>query len=258
VKRWLVALAFAFALGDAQAGRTCEAHPPTEVQMVQGLELAQRTAQALDASGARVVALARAGQDLSAYGLRWSHFGFAYFDERAQAWRVVHKLNRCGTATASLYRQGLAEFFMDDPWRYEAAFVVLSPAAQQALAPVLADDSRVAAMHEPAYNMVAYAWGTRYQQSNQWALETLAMAMAPRATDRERAQGWLKSEGYLPDILRLDAFTRLGAELTRANIAFDDHPPSQRFAGRISTVTVDSVFAFLRTAGLGGEPQVVR
>ncbi|KAB2899078.1 MAG: DUF2145 domain-containing protein, partial [Burkholderiaceae bacterium] len=38
----------------------------------------QRTARALDASGAQVVVLGRAGQDLSKYGLRYSHLGWAY------------------------------------------------------------------------------------------------------------------------------------------------------------------------------------
>ena len=42
------------------------------------MTLAQHTAARLDASGAQVVALARIGQNLSEYGLRYSHFGFAY------------------------------------------------------------------------------------------------------------------------------------------------------------------------------------
>jgi len=40
--------------------------------------------------------------------------------------------------------------------------------------------------------------------------------------------------------------------MTRANVAFDDHPNEQRFTNRIETVTVDSVFAWLARAGLGG------
>ena len=74
-------------------------------QVEQGLGLAQATLQALDASGAEVVLLARAGQDLSKYGLRWSHLGFAYRQDGV--WRVLHKLNHCGTDESALYRQGL-------------------------------------------------------------------------------------------------------------------------------------------------------
>ena len=103
--------------------------------------------------------------------------------------------------------------------------------------------------------MVSYAWGQKYQQSNQWALETLAAAMEP-ATIRSRAQAqaWLQFKGYTPTTLRLGALTRLGARVGSAHIAFDDHPGEKRFADRIETVTVDSVFAWLPRAGLGVAP----
>jgi hypothetical protein len=251
------ALALA-AAAAAHAGQTCAPHKPSAAAITQALNLAQRTRDALDTSAAKVVLIARAGQDLGAYGLRYSHLGYAYRDERTQAWRIVHKLNHCGTNRSALYRQGLADFFMDQPWRYEAGVVVPSPAVQDALLPLLQDNARAAVLNTPAYNMVAYPWSQRYQQSNQWALETLAMAMQPSATMRVQAQSWLRALGYQPTTLHLSAFKRLGADLGAANVAFDDHPNSRRFAGRIDTVTVDSVFAFVRSAGLAAEPLVVR
>ncbi len=245
------------ASGPAQAGRSCEARLPSAASITRGMALAERTAQALDATGAGVVVLARAGQDLSAYGLRYSHLGFAYRTEQG-AWRVVHKLNTCSTAVADIYRQGLGEFFNDDPFDYAAAFVVLAPAVQARLLPLLQDNAQVALLHEPAYNLVAYPWSQQYQQSNQWAIETLALAQEPSATTRARAQAWLQFKGYQPTTLRLGAFTRLGARMTAANVAFDDHPNSKRFADRIETVTADSVFAWLQSAGLGNGVQELR
>ena len=88
---------------NAHAGRSCEQHRPDVASIVKGMQLAERTAKELDASGARVVLLARAGQDLGKYGLRYSHMGLAYKTE-AGSWRVVHKLNQCGTAVAAIYR----------------------------------------------------------------------------------------------------------------------------------------------------------
>jgi hypothetical protein len=257
------ALVLVFALAAAttvQAGRPCDESPQRVVDVERGLALAQRTAQRLDATGAQVVVLTRAGQDLSRYGLAWSHFGFAYREgDGSQAhWRVVHKLNHCGTARAALYRQGLAEFFLDKPFRYEAAYATLSADAQSRLLPLLRDNARVDDWHEPRYNMVAYPWSTRYQQSNQWALETLAGAMDAAAADRRRAQAWLQLRGYEPTTLRIDPLTRLGGRLTRANIAFDDHPNHQRFVDRIDTVTADSVLAWLVRSGLGERPVIVR
>lgn len=266
----LHALALAAALvaaGGAQAGRACDEAPLSASAVERGMALAQRTQAALDASGATVVLLARAGQDLSAYQLRWSHLGLAYRDGAAAdgPWRVLHKLNHCGTAEAALYRQGLGPFFLDSPFRYEAAFVALDAGLAAQLRPLLQDNARGSRLHEPRYNMLAYPWATRYQQSNQWAIETLAMvalaaegaAPEPLVT-RRQAQGWLQAHEYQPTVLTLGALTRLGARATRANVAFDDHPNDQRFADRIATVTVDSVFTWLSRAGLGGAVVEVR
>ena len=123
---------------------------------------------------------------------------------------------------------------------------------------MLADNAWVTRLDAPAYNMVAYPWSDRYQQSNQWALETLALAEDPAAATRERAQAWLRLHGYEPTTLRLSVFKRLGARLVSANVAFDDHPNEKRFSDRIETVTVDSVFRWLERDGLGGTVQVIR
>jgi hypothetical protein len=235
----------------AHAGRPCEEQPPDVSSVERGMAIATATASRLDASGAQVVVLARAGQDLSRHGLRWSHLGFAY-RERPGVWRVVHKLNHCGSATAAVYRQGLGEFFLDRPHRYEAAYAVLAPHVQARLLPLLADNARVAAWHIERYSMVAYPWAQTYQQSNQWAIETLAGAMAPEAATRRQAQAWLQLQDYRPTTLRLGPLTRLGGRMTAANIAFDDHPNERRFSDRIDTVTVDSVFEWLERSGLGG------
>jgi hypothetical protein len=125
---WLtlvLAAAMVLAAPAARAGRSCEAHALTPQSVARGLQLAQRTQQALDASGAQVVLLARAGQDLSRYGVRWSHLGIAYRQPDAASpggsvWRVLHKLNQCGSAEAAVYRQGLGDFFLDDLWRFES------------------------------------------------------------------------------------------------------------------------------------------
>jgi hypothetical protein len=240
----------------AHAGRTCENKPPRAEAVAASMTLAEHTAARLDASGAQVVVLARAGQNLGAYGLRYSHLGFAYRD--GNTWRVVHKLNQCGTAHASLYRQGLGEFFLDDLYQYEAGFVVPTPEVQAQLLPVLRDNARAAALDTPAYSMVAYPWAQTYQQSNQWAIETLAMAEDPAVHTRAQAQAWLQQRAYTPTTLHVSALERLGARMTAANIAFDDHPNAKRYTDRIETVTVDSVFVWLRQSGLGGAPVVVR
>lgn len=267
-RRWLRALLLAWVcLGPAlvHAGRTCEAKPAQAQSIERAMNLAVTTARALDATGAQVVVLARVGQDLRKYGLRYSHLGLAYLEQPSVPetgvpgrWRVVHKLNQCGSALADVYRQGLGEFFMDDLFDYEAGVAVLSPKVQAKLLPFLKDDQRLLQLHQPAYNMLAYPWSQRYQQSNQWALETLALSLYPASRDRERVQAWLKLGGYEPTTLNIGAFTRLGARAGTANIAFDDHPNDKRYADRIETVTVDSVFQWLRRSSFAASTLKIR
>jgi len=260
IRRLALGAALLAAAATADAGRSCERKAPSARAVAQAMQLAERTAARLSQSGASVVVIARAGQNLSEYGLRYSHLGFAYRegDGSSAVWRVVHKLNQCGTARATLYRQGLGEFFLDDLWQYEAAIVVLAPEAQAHLRAALVDNGVVARLDTPAYSMVAYPWSERYQQSNQWAIETLAMVEEPAASTRQRAQAWLRLRGYEPTTLHLGALQRLGARVASANVAFDDHPDEKRFADRIETVTVDSVFRWLERDGLGGPVQVIR
>jgi hypothetical protein len=248
------------ALPTAHAGRTCENALLTAQSITQGMALAERTATALDAefarSGARVVVLGRAGQDLSRYGLRYSHLGWAYKTPEGP-WRVLHKLNSCGTDTGSLYRQGLGEFFLDNPWRYQAVWSVPLPPLQAPLHALLVDPVRSVQLNTRPYSTVSYAWSTRYQQSNQWALETLASAAEPGVQSREQAQAWLRFKDYRPSTLRIGALTRLGGRISAANVAFDDHPNAKRFSDRIETVTVDSVLDWLVRSGLGSAPQTL-
>ena len=255
-RRLVAAALLVVAAATAQAGQDCEDKAPDARAVARGLALASRVNQHLDASGAQVVLIARAGQDLRAYGQRYSHLGFAYRDPAG--WRVVHKLNACGTDTAAIFRQGLGEFFLDDPFDHEAGIVVPRPDVQGRLLAVLRDNGQVARLHEPAYSMLAYPWARTYQQSNQWALETLAMSEDPDARTRDRAQAWLRLKDYRPATVRLGTLERLGARATRANIAFDDHPDRLRYSGRIVTVTADSVFLWLERSGLGARPVAVR
>ncbi|MEG0199534.1 MAG: DUF2145 domain-containing protein [Comamonas sp.] len=247
--------------GSAQAGRSCENKPLTADVMAKGLNLALRTSQALDAefkkNGTQVVLLARQGQDLSKYELQYSHYGWAYKSAEGP-WRVAHKLNECGTAGGHVYRQGLGEFFLDDLWRYEAVIQVPTPEVQQALLKFLTAPTVLRLQSEP-YSMISYVWGLKYQQSNQWATETLAAAMEPAAIqNRAQAQTWLQARGYEPSTLIIRAFSRLGGRMTAANIAFDDHPNDKRYASRIETVTVDSVTQWLQRTQLAAPVRTVQ
>ena len=247
-----VCLLLAIVPGLAQAGRSCEEWTPDARVVQQALGLAFEAQQKLNASGAEVALIARAGQNLSRYGVRYSHLGFVWRDHPKGNWRVTHELNECGTPTSEIYDEGLGNFFLDDLWKMEAVILIPGASTQQRLASIFKARHHLA-FHEARYNMVAYAYSTKYQNSNQWALEVFAAAEARDAViySREQAQQWLKFAGYQPTELKLDALRRLGARVTKTNVAFDDHPSELRWSDRIRTVTVDSVFNFVASRDAG-------
>jgi hypothetical protein len=253
----LLALAGVLCAGAAHAGTACEEKKPDAAAFIQGMQLAERTRATLEASDAQVVLIARAGQDLSKYGLRYSHMAYAWRDHPQGRWSVVHELNQCGTAESSLFNEGLGNFFQD-LHAYEARLVLPSPEVQQRLAAMLATRTPQR-LHSPRYNMLAYPFSTAYQNSNQWLLESWAAAMSEfPVTDRAQAQAWLKLANYQPITLDIPAATRLGARMFRANIAFDDQPFDRRMAGHIDTVTVESVLRFVRQVDPGSRDITMR
>ena len=242
----------------AQAGQPCENKPLAPHEIVLSMDLAQRTVAALDASGAQVALVSRAGQDLSKYGLRYSHMGIVVRDHPAGRWTVVHALNDCGTAVSGLYNEGMGNFFLTDLYRLEAQLVIPGPETQAKLAKLVATRTPLR-LHEPRYNMLSYVYSTQYQNSNQWVLETIAAALAPngQVEPRAEAQSWLRSRGFQPPTIEIPAAVRLGARMFRANVAFDDHPFDRRMAGQIDTVTTDAVLRLMRMVDPNARTQIV-
>src|SRR5713226_3155735 len=159
---------------------------------------------------------------------------------------MVHELNRCATASSAVFDEGLGNFFLDDPFAYEALLLFPSRDTQEKLAHLLSS-MLPGQFHQQAYSMIANPWSTRYQNSNQWMLELLAAALAPGGTVSTRAQvqQWLRQHGYIPSEVHVSALQRLGERVFSANVQFDDHLLADRIAGRYQVVTVESVVRFL-------------
>ena len=232
----------------AHAGQACSDKPLSIENLRLGTNTAINVQRALDSSKATVAMVARVGMDLSEYNIRYTHAGLVYREKPSEPWRIAHLLNACGSAVSDLWHEGLGNFFLDDLHSYEA-ILMLPPNAdvEQRLLKALTSTTAIRAVHNPAYSMVAYPFSLKYQNSNDWVLETLAIALSTDAqiTNRTQAQAWLKLAGYEPSEMRITAGKRLGARMFKANVAFDDHPNELRFADRIQTVTVDSLVNFL-------------
>jgi len=251
---------FGLMAAPATAGQGCSDTAISIDILTKAMGTAQRVAAVLDPLDTNVVVLGRMGQDLSEYGLRYSHAGFAFRDKPGAPWRIAHLLNECGTATSDLWYEGLGNFFLDDMFRFDALVMTPPKAVAEALLPRLQQAQSLRSVFNGRYNMVSFPFSTRYQNSNAWVLETIAGAVAKDADirTREQAQAWLKMADYRPSIMQIGAFKRLGGRMFKANVAFDDHPDDQRYAGQISVVTVDSLQDFLMARKDGWTVQEVK
>lgn len=259
--RRFIALLFCLWLlpAPAFAGTACSDKPQTAETVRKAFQLAIKTREALDASGAQVALVARVGQDLSRYKLRYSHMAFVWRDHPQGRWLVIHELNQCGTAQSTLYNEGLANFFFDDMFAWDALILTPSPEVQARIADKLGRPEVLQGLHESHYNMLAYPFSTQYQNSNQWVLEVLADAMSEvPQVDRAAEQAWLKQAGYKPSMLQIPALQRLGGRMFRANVAFDDHPGNDRWQGKIEVSTVESVTDFVRQRDPGSGVQELK
>lgn len=246
MKRILVFLICCWLL-PAAAGTACSEKAPAAETVQKAFQLAVKTRDALEATGAQVALVARVGQDLSKYNLRFSHMAFVWRDHPQGKWLVIHELNQCGTAESALYNEGLANFFFDDMFAWDALIITPSPELQAKIVKRLKNPHQLESMHEARYNMVAYPFSTQYQNSNQWVLEILADVMRnAEQTNRAQSQTWLKQNGYKPSMLHIMALQRLAGRMFKANVAFDDHPNGDRYAGKIEVVSVDSVADFMK------------
>lgn len=249
-RTWTCVLLAALLPLAAWAGRTCEETPVTPQAMGKALRLAQYVRDTLDGAQADAAVLGRIGSDLSKYGLRYTHAGLAYRAERDGAWTVLHKLNHCGSEDADLFRQGLANFLLDDPHEYRVLILVPQERVQGRWATAATGEAGLG-LHQRRYSLIAHPYGTRYQNSNGWLLELLASADAESPlVSRETAQAHLRRTAYRPSVVRIDPLARLGASLFKANVAFSDHPMSERVAGRYSVVSVESIADYLDRRGL--------
>jgi hypothetical protein len=246
----LAAAILAGAATSALAGASCEQREIKAPELRSAINMAERTYKYLEQSGASLAIIARVGSDLSEHGLRYTHAGAVLRDHPAGKWMFVHLLNECGADTSGIYDEGLVNFYLDDLFAFEGVVLIPTPELQQRLTTILAGP-RATQLHNPVYSMIARPTSTKYQNSNQWLLETIAMAQAPEGAihTREQAQQYYASRGYVADTVRIGDFQRLGAGFTRANVRFDDHTAEESANRRYEVVSVRSLARYLETSG---------
>lgn len=254
-------LAAVCAWAPALAGQDCgERAAPTPQALARGLELGQRVRDQLEKSGAAAALVARVGLNLSEYGQRYTHMGVAVRDHVRRRWQVLHLFNPCGKAESEITVQPLEQFFEVDLFEYEALVATPAYAVQAALRGAFMNPATTRALHKPAYNMIAHPFNTRFQNSNQWILEMLALVLDRSGSiqDRVAAQAWLQRSGYEPGSIRISNLRRSGARLFSPHVSFADHTQEEFEKQTYLVITVDSIVRFLASQDPGLAQKSVR
>jgi len=213
----------------------------------------------LERGGEDVALIARAGLDLSRFGLLYSHAGIALRDNPAGPWAVRQLYYACDQSRPRLFDQGIAGFALGaETPRHGHVTLLFPPAPAGAqLARAALDKRQALALLGARYSADAYAFGTRYQNCNQWVAELLASAWdAAHAGDvapasRARAQAWLRAQGYEAGPVRIPSHWMMFAGQFVPLVHVDDHPLDDVYALALRVSVPDAIEAFVRRAAPG-------
>ncbi len=237
-----------FLCASAHAGQDCgERAAPTPQALAQGFALGERVRDQLERSGASAALVARVGLNLSEFGQHYTHMGVAVRDHVRRRWQVLHLFNPCGKGESEISVQALEQFYEVDLFERQALVLTPGYAQQAAIREAFMNPATTRALHKPAYNMISHPFSTSFQNSNQWILEMLALALdrSGGIRDRAAAQAWLQRAGFEPGTIRISNLRRTGARLFSAHVSFADHTQEEYEKQTYFVVTVDAIVRFL-------------
>jgi hypothetical protein len=214
------------------------------------LRFAGAVRQELARSGQPVALISRAGLDLSRFGLLYSHSGVALKDAD-NAWTVRQLYYACDESRPRLFDQGVAGFALgaDAPGAGHVSLVFLDAADGAQLARAAEDKHLALGLLAGQYSANAYAFGTRYQNCNQWVAEILASAWGQldgSDKPRERAQDWLRAQGYSAGPVKVPSHWLMFAGQFVPLLHVGDHPLDDVYALALRVSVPASIEDFVR------------
>ena len=228
---------------DLMAGRSCVERKITPAQMQKASDMAVKLYNYLENSDANVALLARVGADLREYDLKYSHMAIALRNHPKGRWFVVHELNQCSTDISQIYDEGLVNFFLDDPYMYDSMVVIPSVEIQDDIYDFI-DYHGARKVHNKKYSMISNPYSMKYQNSNEFILSILLAAMHTKTSSDYSAENMIKivkNSQYKPEIVKIGLLKRMGADIFKSNVSFDDHK-----GGKINFVSVKSVVDYVK------------
>ena len=220
------------------------------------LRFADAVKRELDRSGAGVALVSRAGLDLGRFGLLYSHMGIALKDQPGGQWTVRQLYYACDESRPRLFDQGAAGFALasETPARGHMSLVFLPEGDSALLARAALDKPLALALLSSQYSANAYAFGTRYQNCNQWVAELLASAWGglglaggvDQDNARNQAQAWLRAQGYQAGPLKIPSHWMMFAGQFVPLVHVNDHPLDDIHALALQVSTPAAIERFVR------------
>ncbi len=254
LRRTLVAATSLLWLGAVHAANLRACDRPATVSAAEQdrqLRVAALIRQTLQQSGQQVALIARAGLDLSRFGVRYSHAGISLQANPNSAWSVRQLYYACDESRPRLFDQGLAGFLQgsDNPSQGFISVVLLPEPQAAALAHAALDRPQALALLAGDYSANAYAFSTRFQNCNQWVMELIASAWGgfdAAPPTRAQAQQWLATHGYAPEPVNVGSHALMLAAHFTPLIHVADHPLADIQALKLHVSMPASIEAFAR------------
>jgi hypothetical protein len=253
LRRLVAAALLLFASAGAWAGMPtfCDrADKVTAADQDRVLRFAAAVKDELARSGSSVALVARAGLDLSRFDLLYSHAGIALKDNPGGPWAVRQLYYACDESRPRLFDQGMSGFVLgaDAPTHGHVA-LLFPPGQDSALLERAALDKPLAlALLGDQYSANAYAFGTRYQNCNQWVAELIAFAwghLAGSNAPRTQAQAWLRAQGYAAMPVRIPSHWMMFAGQFVPLVHVGDHPLDDIYALALHISVPTTIEAFV-------------
>jgi hypothetical protein len=203
---------------------------------------AQQVSAALDASGARLVLLARMGRPLVEMpeGMRFTHVGLA---ERTATGYVIHNLYQYDDRPdRSRLEDDAPAAFFSEVAELEAGILIPSSELQQRLLAVIHSPT-YAALHDPRYSLIANPYNLGRQNCTEFILDVIFAAQYQTA-DSQRIKA-LQQQTFTAEPVRVNPVKLLLAGLFRREVAIIDQP------GPVVTATFERIAAYLQQVDPG-------
>ena len=205
---------------------------------------AQQVSAALDASGARLVLLARMGRPLAEMpeGMRFTHVGLAERTATGSGYLIHNLYQYDDQPDRSRLEDDTPAAFFSEVAALEAGILIPSSELQQRLLAVIHSPT-YAALHDPRYSLIANPFNLGRQNCTEFILDVIFAAQYQTA-DSQRIKA-LQQQNFHAEPVRVNPVKLLLAGLFRREVALIDQP------GPVVTATFERIAAYLQQVDPG-------